>query len=106
MINKNSFSIFHRIVTALFLCVYSLVSIFGVSVFAATTTNATTTTTTTQQTLAQTDITTVGMNMFTTAYNWEVGNFTGYSNDAFKGFSKKLNLKIKAQIPSMVKQCG
>jgi hypothetical protein len=56
-------------------------------IFAETTTPTTTTTTTTQtaqNTLAKTDITTVGMNMFSTAYNWEVGSNLGYNDDAYK----------------------
>lgn len=57
-------------------------------IFAETTTPANTTTTTTTQTaqatLAKTDITAVGMNMFSTAYNWEVGSNLGYNDDAYK----------------------
>lgn len=86
------------------------VSTFFVYAFAAPApTTTTTSTATAQETLWQTDITEVGMNMYTTAYNWEVGSFSGYTADAFRGIAKKLNASLKDKengMPVLVQKCG
>ncbi len=74
------------------------------SVFGSTSTS--TNTTTASQDLAKTDITTVGMNMFTTAYNWEIGANLWYNSDAYHELEKRLNETISTEIPELVKACG
>ncbi len=59
-----------------------------------------------QNTLRQTDITYSGLNMFSGSSDWETGNFSGYSEDSFRGFSKKLNKILKKEMPELVKSCG
>lgn len=49
---------------------------------------------TTTDTLSKTDITKVGMNMYTTAREWEVETASGYDQEAFEKFSEKLNKMI------------
>lgn len=49
---------------------------------------------TTTDTLSKTDITKIGMNMYTTARQWEVETATGYDQEAFAKFSEKLNKMI------------
>lgn len=47
--------------------------------------------------------------MYTTAYNWEVGSFSGYTADAFRGIAKKLNASLKDKengMPVLVQKCG
>ena len=59
-------------------------------------------------TSAQTDITQVGMNLFTTAYKWESSSASGYTKQALQGFSKKLNAAIKrdSTLSSLYTTCG
>ncbi len=53
---------------------------------------------TTSDSLVKTDITKVGMNMYTTARKWEVETATGYDQEAFAKFSEKLNKMIANDI--------
>ena len=92
------------------MCIYLVTSLFWGTILAETTTPTTTTTTTVaQNTLENTDITAVGMNMFSMAYKWEVGNYSGYQSDAFRGFSKKLNLNLRKSkgkdLQELLKKC-
>lgn len=113
LMNHTSHSIFDRFFTAHFLGVFLFVSIFGFIALAApvpaTNNTSSTSSAAAQATLAQTDITEVGMNMYTTAYNWEVGNFSGYTTDAFRGVAKKLNTALRDKdtgMPILVQKCG
>lgn len=45
------------------------------------------------------------MNMFTTAYEWEIGSALGYNSDALKDIEKKLNGMIPTKIPAFVDAC-
>ncbi len=46
--------------------------------------------------LEKTDITRVGMDMFTTAYKWEQGSASWYTQEALMWFTKKLNEAIRS----------
>ncbi len=48
----------------------------------------------TDNTLAETDITEVGMDMFTIAYEWESKAKDGFNKQALTGFTKKLNAEL------------
>lgn len=95
--SKTTFcSFFHKKLCVL-LC-FSIAGSTSLSVMAAESNTA-------AETLAQTDITRVGMDMFTTAYDWEIGSALGYNSDALKGIEKKLNAMIPTKIPAFVEAC-
>lgn len=89
-------TVFYKKISILF-CFFAFSLVF----WATSTTSKTAT-----ETLAKTDITTVGMNMFTTAYDWETGSSQWYNSDAYKDLEKRLNEVIPTEIPELVTACG
>lgn len=102
---KTSFCQTRRLQAVSILTVHIFVNFFWFIAIS----HAQNTQTTASATLQKTDITEVWMNMFTDAYNWEVWNYSGYKNDAFQWFSRKLNAAIRGSrdpaLQLLVKRC-